>query len=204
MTVEQLKQHPGGMRVPNVPPPSFKKYEAKGFPTPSGKMELVSKVLEKHRDVPGHAGLPVYVEPRLSTDSSPEVAEEFPLVLGTGSRLPMFIHSRTFRMPWPRSLRPEAAVDINPATARRFGIAQGDRVEISTPHGSIEAVANLTELAHPDAVHMFHDYPEANANDLLPGDYLDPISGFPGYKSSLCSIRKAPAPPTPSTGKGAS
>ena len=41
---------------------------------------------------------------------------------------------------------------------------------------------------------MYHDYPEADVNTLLPGDYLDPISGFPGYKALLCAVRKiAPA-----------
>ena len=47
---------------------------------------------------------------------------------------------------------------------------------------------------------MYHDYPEADVNTLLPGDYLDPISGFPGYKASLCAVRKI-APPRPAPGR---
>ena len=206
ISVSELKKHPAGMAVPNVAPPAFKRYETKGFPTPSGKMEFTSKVLEKHGDVPGHAALPVYSEPKLSSASTPEIAQTFPLVLNTGSRLPMFIHSRTFRLPWARSLRRQAAADLNPATARALGIGQGDRIEISTPQGSIEVLANLTELARPETVHMFHDYPEADVNALLPGDYLDPISGFPGYRASLCAVRKvglgSPASATPSAGGG--
>jgi anaerobic selenocysteine-containing dehydrogenase len=196
MTVSQLKEHPGGMPVPDPLPVAFKKYEKQGFPTPSGKMEFASSLLEKYSDRPGIAGLPLYEEPKLSPISSPGVAEEYPLVLGTGTRLPMFIHSRTFRLPWTRSLRRAAQADINPATARRLGIVQGDRIELSTPAGSIQVLANVTELAHPEVVHMFHDYPEADANSLLPGDYLDPISGFPGFKASLCAVKKvAPDPP---------
>ena len=85
-------------------------------------------------------------------------------------------------------------MDINPADAARLGIVQGDRVELSTPNGAIEVSANVTELAYAGAVHMYHDYPEADVNALLPGDYLDPISGFPGYKGLLCAVRKiAPA-----------
>jgi anaerobic selenocysteine-containing dehydrogenase len=195
LKVAELKEHPGGMRVPNVPAPTFKRYEKTGFPTPSGKMEFASSVLEQHAGMPGLEPLPVYREPDLSPTSTPEIAEEFPLVLGTGSRLPMFIHSRTFRLPWTRSLRPAPMADLNPATALRLGIAQGDRIELSTPRGSVQVLANLTELAHPESVHMFHDYPDADINSLLPGDYLDPISGFPGYKSSLCSVRKVAAAP---------
>ncbi len=37
---------------------------------------------------------------------------------------------------------------------------------------------------------MFHGYPEADVNTLLEGDYLDPISGFPGFKASLCAVRR--------------
>ncbi len=190
MKVAELKKHPAGMPVPHPLPPAFKKYEKKGFPTPSGKMEFTSSLLEKYSDRPGIAALPVYEEPTLSPVSTPEIAKEYPLVLGTGTRLPMFIHSRTFRLPWTRSLRREAAADINPVDARRLSIVQGDRIELSTPAGSIEVLANVTELAHPGTVHMFHDYPEADANTLLSSDYLDPISGFPGYNASLCAIKK--------------
>jgi anaerobic selenocysteine-containing dehydrogenase len=194
ITTEQLKEHPGGMPVPHPTPPTYKKYEQNGFPTPSGKMEFASSLLEKHSQMAGIDALPLYREPELSPTASPDVMEEYPFILGTGSRLPMFIHSRTFRLPWTRSLRPDAACDINPADAIRLGIAQGDRVELRTPYGSIEVRANVTELAYPGAVHMFHDYPEANVNTLLAGDYLDPISGFPGFKSSLCAVHKITRP----------
>jgi anaerobic selenocysteine-containing dehydrogenase len=195
LTVAELKEHPGGMAVPSPLPVSYKKYEKGGFPTPSGKMEFASSLLEKHSDRPGIDALPVYREPGLSPAATPDLAQEYPLVLNTGSRLPMFIHSRTFRLPWTRSLRREAAVDLNPADAGRLGIAQGDRVELSTPAGSIRVAANLTELARPGTAHMYHGYPEADANTLLAGDYLDPVSGFPGYKASLCAVKKvAPSP----------
>jgi anaerobic selenocysteine-containing dehydrogenase len=196
MTVAQLKEHPGGMSVPSPMPLTFRKYEKSGFPTPSGKMEFASSILEKHSDRPGIHPLPIYAEPKLSPVSTPEVAAEYPLILGTGTRLPMFIHSRTFRLPWTRSLRPDAAVDLNPADARHYDIANGDTVELSTPKGSIQVKANVTELAKEGVAHMYHDYPEADANSLLPGDYLDPISGFPGYKSSLCAVKKIAPTPT--------
>ncbi len=190
MKMSELKKHPGGMRVPDPLPVTFKKYEQNGFPTPSGKMEFVSSILEKHSDRDGIDGLPVYNEPELSPVSTPEVAAEYPLVLGTGTRLPMFVHSRTFRLPWTRSLRREAAVDLNPADAARYGIVHGDLVELSTPYGSIQVRANVTELVREGVAHMYHGYPEADVNTLLSGDYLDPISGFPGFKASLCAVKK--------------
>lgn len=190
LTVAELKEHPGGMSVPNPLIDAPKKYEKTGFPTPSGKMEFSSSLLEEHADELGTTGLPLYAEPNLSPTSSIELAAEYPLVLSTGARLPMFCHSRTFRLPWTRALRREVQADIHPMTAHELGVGQGDCIELSTPVGSIEVLANITHLAHPGVVHMLYDYPEADANTLFPSDYLDPISGFPGFKSSLCSIRK--------------
>jgi hypothetical protein len=37
---------------------------------------------------------------------------------------------------------------------------------------------------------MFHDYPEADVNMLVGADYLDPVSGFPGFKALLCRVAK--------------
>jgi hypothetical protein len=37
---------------------------------------------------------------------------------------------------------------------------------------------------------MYHGFPGADANDLIDPDYRDPISGYPGYKSLLCDVKK--------------
>jgi anaerobic selenocysteine-containing dehydrogenase len=189
MTMAQLGAHPGGMPVPDPPPPSERAYLTAGFPTPSGKMELASSVLGKHAAQLGIDVLPVYRPPDFSREAAPELARESPFVLNTGSRLPMFVHSRTYRLPWTRGLRPHPAADLNPADARRLGIVQGDHIELVTPKGSIRVRANLTELGQPGVVHMYHGCPEADVNILLPDDYLDPISGFPGFKALLCAVR---------------
>ena len=102
----------------------------------------------------------------------------------------MFVHSRTYRLSWTRGLRPRPAADLNPADARALGIAQDDWIELSTPAGSIRVLANLTELAQPGVVHMYHGHPEADVNLLLDPDDLDPISGFPAYRSALLPDRQ--------------
>src|SRR5690606_8694361 len=109
---------PGGYQMKNVRMPGYKKYESEGFATPSGKMEFDSIRLQRH----GLDGLPVYKEPVLSPQGAPEAARSFPLVLGTGSRLPMFIHSRTFRNAWDSRLNPAPFVGLNRADAAARGI----------------------------------------------------------------------------------
>ncbi len=167
-----------------------------GFPTPSGKMEFASSLLARHGRPAGRPRrCPTYRPPRHSPEASPDLAADYPFVLNTGSRLPMFVHSRTYRLPWTRSLRPRPAADLNPADAARLGIGQDDEIELATPSGAIRVRANLTELAQPGVVHMYHGYPEADVNLLLDPDYLDPVSGFPGFKSLLCSVRKVDGAP---------
>jgi anaerobic selenocysteine-containing dehydrogenase len=141
LTLDELKKHPAGYAVKNLKAPPFQKYKKTGFATPSGKMEFASTILAET----GYDPLPVYREPKLSPRSTPEVAKEFPLILTTGSRLPMFVHSRTFRLDWTRSLRPDPMVDINPQDAQVRGIAQDDWVSLATPRNSMKVRANLTE-----------------------------------------------------------
>lgn len=189
LTVDELKKHPGGMFVPNPNPLPERKYLNGGFKTPSGKLEFVSTVLEKYQR-PGVEALPVYTPPKYSPEGSPELAKEYPLILNTGSRLPMFVHTRTFRMPWATSLRPDfPAADLNPEDAKNHNISQGDTICIATPKGSIHVKANLTQMVLPGVVHMYHGHSKADVNTLMDWDYLDPISGYPGFKSMLCKIK---------------
>ncbi len=186
LTVEELKKYSAGLKIKGVTLPPFRKYEKQGFATPSGKMEFTSTVLKEL----GYDPLPRYKEPGLSPRSAPEVARAFPLILTTGARLPMFVHSRTFHLGWMRALRPDPMVDMNPADAQDRGIAQDDWVSLSTRRASIRVRANLTEMVPPGVVNMFHSYPEASVNRLIEPDYLDPISGYAGFKSLLCQVTK--------------
>ena len=186
LTVDEIASHETGY-VPDagIPLPP-KKYERDGFPTKSGKMEFYSEELKEI----GQDPLPTYKEPLQSPVSTPDLAKEYPLILTTGARLPMFVHSRTFRMPWTTRLRPDPMVDMHPDDAAARGIKQGDPVELVTPRGTIKVKANLTNMVQPGVVNMYHAYPEADVNLLIEPDYLDPISGFPGYKSLLAQVRK--------------
>jgi anaerobic selenocysteine-containing dehydrogenase len=191
ITLAELKKHPVGMFVPSPLKIQEKKYLNGGFKTPSGKLEFKSRLLEKYEGRPGFEVLPVYAPPRHSPEATPDLAKQYPLILNTGSRLPMYVHSRTFRLTWTNSLRPNhPAADINPQDAARLGIKQDDQIRLATPKDSILVKANLTRMVQPGVVHFFHGHPQANANLLFDADYLDPISGYPGFKSALCKIEK--------------
>ena len=172
-----------------VPAPNARGYEwgtalARGVATPTGKIELFSETIAAYRR-PELDPLPVYADSFDAAD-----AAEFDLTLCAGARNPGMLHSRLHACPWPRSLRPEASVDINPADAATRGIAQGDMVELATPLRAISVRANLTLSAAPGEVYMYHGYDEADVNSLIPADHRDPYTGFPGYKQLRCRVTK--------------
>jgi anaerobic selenocysteine-containing dehydrogenase len=186
-TAKDLREHPSGTRVKNPLRPGFQKYERAGFPTPSGKMEIFSTQLREA----GFDPLPVYgdVVPSATEERANRVA--YTLILNTGSRVPMFVHSEMHNVAWCRELRKDPLVDLNPADALDRGILQGDWVFLQTPRARIRVRAALTETVLPGVVHIVHGHPEADVNLLISPDYLDPISGFPGYKSLRCQVTRA-------------
>ncbi len=190
-TAQELKQHPDGMWVPNPYDVPFESYKEDGFETPSGKLEFKSTVLEKYDGRPGFEALPIYTPPKYSAERSPELAKSYPLILNTGPRPPMFVHTRMNEIPWIKSLRPNhPTCDINPLDATKLGIKSGDRVKVSTPKDFIVVTANLSEMVLPGVVNVYHGCAQADVNRLFEGDYVDPLSGYPGYKSALCRVDK--------------
>lgn len=186
LKVADLEKNPGGCTINVGSMPPYQKYKKEGFPTPSGKMEFSSTILEEA----GLEPLPKYEEPKHSPISTPEIAEKFPLVLTTGSRLPMFFHSRTYRLSWTRNLRHDPIVEINPLDAEKRNIEEGDQVRLSTPKSFLIVKAHLTEKVAPGVTGMYHDYPGADVNELIYSTYRDPISGYPGFKSLLCQVAR--------------
>jgi anaerobic selenocysteine-containing dehydrogenase len=168
-----------------VESPDERAYMSKGFGTPTGKVELVSTLLEKA----GHKALPVYEEPKWSPISAPEVAKDFPLILTTGGRSKNYTHSQGRLLKTLRKREPDPRLQINPEDAKRRAIQDDDWIEVSSPLGAIEMKASVTGAVPEGVVHASHGWAGQNINEVIP-DHLDPISGFPSFKSSLCQVRK--------------
>ena len=163
-----------------------RQWRISGFKTVSGKVEFDSQELREH----GYDGLPVYREPAESPLSTPEVFSEYPLVLTSGGRQKYFTHSQQHNIPAMLALEPYPRVQIHPADAAARGIAQGDEVEIRSLRGAVKFKADVTDIMKPGVVHCFHGWNSSNINELTDDSQLDPISGFPPFKSSLCEVSK--------------
>ncbi|MFP3999473.1 MAG: molybdopterin-dependent oxidoreductase [Desulfobacterales bacterium] len=133
---------------------TWREYEAKGFSTPSGKVELAMS----NAEAMGASFLPQYRKPDQKTDP------DYPLLL-TSAKSPNYLHS-SYR--WVESLRkrePMPTVQLHPDTAQTLGIEQGQEVRIETRHGSIIQNAQITSKVRPDIACASHGwwFPEKGA-----------------------------------------
>ncbi|MFC2020679.1 molybdopterin dinucleotide binding domain-containing protein, partial [Chloroflexota bacterium] len=128
--------------------------------------------------------------PSQSPLSAPELAKKYPLILTTGSRIPQYTHTQFRNMPSLRKEAPEPIAEINPETAEKYGIADGDMMSIETPKGEIVMKVHTIEELSPGIVGIPHGWPEANANRLTSLDSRDPVTGYTEMKALLCRIRK--------------
>ena len=186
-TVDDIQNAlPGVYELPMAGEWSPKQYEKNGFSTPSGKAEFKSGLLEQL----GFEGLPVYEEPHISPVSTPELLEQYPLILTTGNRVPWYVHSKYRHTPWLNQFMPEPIVNMSHEDAEARGLEEGDTVRIYNQFGEVRFKVAITNMMHPGNVEILHGWEQANSC-LLIDRVFDPISGFPTFKDALCEIEKA-------------
>jgi anaerobic selenocysteine-containing dehydrogenase len=201
ITLEQLREHPEGVRVPLRT--RYRKYAETGFATPSGRVELWSAALA----AAGYDPLPAYEEPATSPRSRPDLAARFPLVLSCAKTL-FFCETQHRQVPALRKSAPDPLVEMHPSDAEERGIRGGDWVVISTPLGSARARAKLVASLEPGVVFGQHGwwqpcdelglpaYPitgegSANLNAVIAQTPSDPISGSTPMRSGVCQVSRA-------------
>jgi len=163
------------------------KYLKEGFGTPSGKVEIYSNTLQSY----GYSPLPTFVEPTESPFSKSDVSKKYPFILITGPKTRYYTHSRFRNVPSLRKKVPEPLLEINTEDALELNIVSGDWIFLESPRGRISIKASVTENIIPGVVCLQHGWVEANANKLTSDADLDPISGYPPFRTSLCRVKKA-------------
>jgi anaerobic dimethyl sulfoxide reductase subunit A len=119
----------------------------KCFPTPSGKIEIYSRILadmEKAELPP----IPKYMETWESMNDP--LATKFPLQLIT-THFRRRAHTQFDNLPWLAELEPQA-MKINTRDAEARGIQDGDIVKVFNDRGSMITVAKVTERIMPGVV----------------------------------------------------
>ncbi len=115
------------------------------FPTPSGKIELISKKLEDE-------GIPSFIP--YESPKKPEKGE-FRLLFGrTGYQT----HGQTTNNPIISELMGTNCLWINTQAAKELGIKDGQEVVVSNKGVTGKIKARVTDFIHPEAVFMLHGY----------------------------------------------
>ncbi|MGP8107477.1 MAG: molybdopterin-dependent oxidoreductase [Desulfobaccales bacterium] len=157
------------------------------FKTPSGKIELVSSLME-------NAGIPSFV-PYTHRPAPP--ADRFRLIVG---RCAAHTHISTQNNYYLNELVPENELWINTQPAGRIGIKNGDYVEVSSRLGGGKIKAKVTDAIHPEAVFMLHGfgktvpaqtrcYLKGASDALLQENVTDPVGGSPGLHETMVQVR---------------
>jgi thiosulfate reductase/polysulfide reductase chain A len=168
----------------------------KGFATPSGKVEFVAKWLGEKKDATGKPvnPLPAY-EPR---DWQPTA--EYPLYFINWKEA-NHTHSRTQNNPWLLDIKPDNPMIMNPATAEKYGVKDGDVVWVESPHGRVRAKVRTTTRIHPEVVGVQHGFGHTALGRLAKGRGTsdsalrpvksDPLSGQASHKEACVRIVRA-------------
>jgi anaerobic selenocysteine-containing dehydrogenase/Fe-S-cluster-containing dehydrogenase component len=197
ITLEELRAaSPDGITIPLRKGIKYRKWELgllrsdgkPGFSTPSGKVEFASEILRRY----GYEPLPLYREPAHSPVSAPELAVKYPLILCTGARVPYYCQSGGRSLPWLRRFMPEPTVNLGRSDAEARGLKEGELVRITSPANEKGIVAKLviTNTLRPGMIDMYHGWPQADVNELVPRIF-DPLGGFPPFREGLCQIERA-------------
>ena len=186
---EYRKYETGGLRPDGQP----------GFNTPTGRIELWSTLLDKF----GYDPLPYAEEPGIGPITTPDLFEDYPLIMITGARTTSFFHSEHRQVPRMRNLKKDNNVYLNPKTAEEYGLKNGEWVWVENVYGRCKAQVEVTNLYqdprviacdhawwHPegDAEGLYESH-DLNVNNLLPG--IPGRAGFgSNYKTTLVKLYK--------------
>jgi len=188
---------------------TYKKYEKgllradgePGFNTVTGMVELSSTLFEAW----GDDALPYYKEPPYSPISTPELFDQYPLILTTGARKTTSFHSEHRQLAVMREIDPDPVLEIYPDTAKALNIKENDWVLIENMFGKAKLRAHLTVCIHPKVVHATHGwwFPESdgeapnlfgvwesNVNNLVPHKHIGTLGFGCPAKQMICKATR--------------
>lgn len=187
-------QEMGGVWSPGTM--GFRKYEDRGFGTPSGKVQLYWEDLEGE----GQALPRSILAPEYEAD-----VEAYPFIMVSYRRIhingtgPWSVNNAQLRDPVSGQQSNPAL--LNTAAAKKLGIQDGDTVTVSSRTGLVRTPVKLTEQIRPDCVGVMHGFGAtvgrvgANAgvcdNELIPdaGSHLDWQDLIGGEAHVSCRVR---------------
>ena len=125
-------------------------------------------------------------------DHSPPVdklSEQYPIRLTTGRRLDSYntgVQTELYRSP----LRRGESLDLSPEDGGRYGVADGERVRVTSRRGSVVAPVRYDSSLRPGLAFMTLHFPDEVETNRLTIDAVDPKSGTAEFKATAIRIDK--------------
>jgi predicted molibdopterin-dependent oxidoreductase YjgC len=155
-----------------------------------GELFLHARLWEED---PAKRGAPAPFTP---VDHDPPVdtlSAEFPLRLTTGRRLDSYNTGEQSGKYTTPIRRPET-LNLSPEDMDRLGVAEGERVRISSRRGSVEAPVHRDEQLRAGLAFMTLHFPEQVETNVLTLDAWDPKSGTAEFKATAIRVDKLGVP----------
>jgi thiosulfate reductase / polysulfide reductase chain A len=158
ITLEELRASPRGIfikRTQAAPAQEYRRYSLLFKDLPHGKVQCYNEFLggKDNCDDTGKLNyLPVYQGPPEGIYETPDLVKEYPFVLSDVHAHRFSQHSYLHDVPYLREQQPYPWLKINPAAAKKYGIADGDWVRVESPHGWSKFKAEYFEGISPEVL----------------------------------------------------
>jgi assimilatory nitrate reductase catalytic subunit len=124
--------------------------------------------------------------------SGDPVDDEFPIYLTTGRVVSQYLSgTQTRRIGALVDMYPEPRLEIHPRLASKYGISDGDNVNVITRRGEATFKAMVVKTIRPDTVFVPYHWAGKKSINQLTHRTIDPRSKIPEYKVSACRLIKA-------------
>ena len=167
--------------------PQFKKYEEKGFATPTGKIELYSTIFETL----GYDPLPEYVPHPYASAVEHEDLRDYPLTMINGTRVKEYMLSTWRDVPAMRKHYPDPIVKIHSKTARAYEIAEGNWIWIENKKGRIRQKCQYSDDLQKNVIHCDGQwwYPEKPGEEpSLHGVWISNVNVLLDAAPEMCNV----------------
>ena len=159
ITLEELRNSPRGIFVKRTAPrpaePEYRQYAKLFEGLPHGKLPCYNEYQggkSNNYETGTLPYLPIYKGPPEGIAETPELTEEYPLAISDVHAHRLSNHSYYNDLPYLRELGPYPWVRINPATAKKYGISDGDWMKVESPHGWVKMTAVYFEGIAPEVL----------------------------------------------------
>ena len=130
--------------------------------------------------------------PFVPVDHDPPVDKltpDFPIRLTTGRRLDSYntgVQSGGYTSP----LRRGESLDVSPEDAESYGLAEGERVRVTSRRGSLEVPVRIDPSLRAGLTFMTLHFQDDVKTNILTIDATDPKSGTAEFKATAIRIEK--------------